>query len=320
MLCSVASAIALLLTVHAGAEAREASARAVFQEPSMPGTISYLGVFIGDVNEERARKLRLADIRGVVVGKVEQGSPAEKFGIRENDVILAFNGRPVQDSSQFYRVMMDTPPGTRVVLEISRLGEMLKVAVDLGRRRSEAMIRRQRLFSESDAMLVAAEDKRREAEALMQKGDEKGAQKILEEEKMFRQQAAISRAYIEDQIRQGAIVDPVKVQNQTNSLIALRYNLGLTVISLNEQLSAYFNLPAGGVLISEVRPGSAADRSGLKAGDCVVAVNGEKVDSPAGMFQTIDKAAARPNKGPLELQLTLVRERAEQRISVSVPD
>src|SRR5262245_48594455 len=38
--------------------------------------MAYLGVYLGDINEDRAKQLNLAEVRGVVVGKVEAGSPA----------------------------------------------------------------------------------------------------------------------------------------------------------------------------------------------------------------------------------------------------
>ena len=52
--------------------------------------IAYLGAFLGDITEERARELKLDTVSGAIVGKVVADSPAARAGIREGDVLLSF--------------------------------------------------------------------------------------------------------------------------------------------------------------------------------------------------------------------------------------
>ena len=92
---------------------------AVWAQPT-PG--AFLGVYLADVNEARARELRLPEGRGALVGKVLENSPAAKAGVRENDVILSFDNQPIQVANNIYLLLNETLPDSRVLLKIVREG------------------------------------------------------------------------------------------------------------------------------------------------------------------------------------------------------
>jgi len=92
---------------------------------------SYLGVDIRDVDKDRVAALKLKEERGVEVTMVDQDAPAGKAGIKEHDVILEFNGTPVESEEQLRRLIRETPPGRTVTLGISRDGNPIKVSVQL---------------------------------------------------------------------------------------------------------------------------------------------------------------------------------------------
>ncbi len=79
-----------------------------------------LGVTIQNVTAEIAESLGLPAVRGVIVSGVEPGSPAERAGIKQGEVITAFNGRPVEDSNSLRNQIASTQPGTDVTLTIRR--------------------------------------------------------------------------------------------------------------------------------------------------------------------------------------------------------
>jgi Do/DeqQ family serine protease len=91
-----------------------------------------LGVGVQPVNSEEASRLGLGGARGVIVRQVEKGGPAERAGIREGDVILAFNGTPVNDSNSLRNLVAGSQPGTEVTLTIFRDGREQPVTVTLG--------------------------------------------------------------------------------------------------------------------------------------------------------------------------------------------
>lgn len=91
-----------------------------------------LGVAIEPVTPELASKLGMKEVRGVMVGAVSPNSPAARAGIREGDVILAFNGTPVTDGNTLRNQVASTPPEKAVKLTIAREGREQEVEVTLG--------------------------------------------------------------------------------------------------------------------------------------------------------------------------------------------
>ena len=72
-------------------------------------TRGYLGVNIQSVTPELAAALKLESGSGALVAEVVPGSPAEKAGIHRGDVIVAYNGKKVQDSRDLSLAVAATP-------------------------------------------------------------------------------------------------------------------------------------------------------------------------------------------------------------------
>lgn len=285
------------------------------------GSGGYLGVYLGDVNDERARELNLPESRGAIVGKVEEGSPGDKAGLKENDVILSFNEQKIQNRTQLHRLLVESAPGGKVSLEVSREGKTQNLSVTLGERRRAVIDDRERLFSEVKALEVLADEKRREAEEARLRGDEKNAAQLLELERDVRKEADTRRASVEKEIREGKVsalsASPRLGQQAGVSFNAGRFNPGLTAIELNSQLAAFFNVAGSGVLVTEVRAGEMAERAGIRAGDCIVMINGERIASPSDLTRM---RAAKPGeeKEQTEMTVTIVRDRVEQAIKIKL--
>ena len=92
---------------------------------------SYLGVDIRDVTTDRMAALKLKEERGVEITMVDADAPAGKAGLREHDVILDFNGTPVESEEQLRRLIREVPPGRTVTLGLSRDGAPMKINVQL---------------------------------------------------------------------------------------------------------------------------------------------------------------------------------------------
>jgi len=91
-----------------------------------------LGVLIKDVDHGLAQAFQLQRPRGAFVDEVQPGSPAENAGVRNNDIILAFNGISIEQSSQLPFYVGQVRPGTRGELSVLRNGETLTLNVIVG--------------------------------------------------------------------------------------------------------------------------------------------------------------------------------------------
>jgi serine protease Do len=85
-------------------------------------TRGWLGVAIQKVTPELAQSLGLDDARGALVADVTDGSPAEQAGVKRGDVIVAYNGKKVEDSSSLPSLVAATPVGKTVPVEVLRNG------------------------------------------------------------------------------------------------------------------------------------------------------------------------------------------------------
>jgi len=83
---------------------------------------TYLGVSLAEIDTNRAKELKLKEDYGVEITRVEEGSPAEKAGVKPGDVVLEYNGQRVEGMEQFGRMVRETPPGREIKLTISRDG------------------------------------------------------------------------------------------------------------------------------------------------------------------------------------------------------
>lgn len=91
-----------------------------------------IGVTIQQVNKDLAGSFGLDRARGALVSGVEKASPAEAAGIKVGDVILAVDGRQVEQSIDLPRMIGEGRPGTEVKLEIWRDHASKVVGVKLG--------------------------------------------------------------------------------------------------------------------------------------------------------------------------------------------
>jgi hypothetical protein len=99
------------------------------------GSQGYLGVLVGDLDNESANKLKLKEPRGVVVTLIDHDAPAAQVGLRVNDVLLESNGQVVEGAEAFGRIMREIPPGRKITLLISRDGATQSIAVQLADRK-----------------------------------------------------------------------------------------------------------------------------------------------------------------------------------------
>jgi serine protease Do len=82
-----------------------------------------LGVRIQPMTKELAQSFRLKEPQGALIALVEPGSPADKAGLKLGDVVLAYNGQPIDDANKLPRLVAATKPGQSATLRIWRDGK-----------------------------------------------------------------------------------------------------------------------------------------------------------------------------------------------------
>ncbi len=92
----------------------------------------WLGVLIQPVDEDIAQALGLAEARGALVTRVEPDTPAAGAGIRPGDVVVGFDGEPVEDPRDLAKKVARAGPGHVARIEIVRDGERRTLTVELG--------------------------------------------------------------------------------------------------------------------------------------------------------------------------------------------
>lgn len=97
----------------------------------------YMGAGVQDITPELARAFKLANSQGAAITSVEAGSPAEKGGLKEGDVVTAINGEPVSDAGHLRLRISRTAPGSAVKLTVQRPEGQRELTVTLATRRDK---------------------------------------------------------------------------------------------------------------------------------------------------------------------------------------
>ncbi|HVP76532.1 MAG TPA: DegQ family serine endoprotease [Thermodesulfobacteriota bacterium] len=103
-------------------------------------TRGWLGVSIQEVTPGLAKSFGLKEGKGALVAQVVSGSPAEKAGIEQGDVIVQFDGKDVASSKDLPRIVASTPVGKEVTIKLSRDGKVLDRQVKVGEMEEKAEV------------------------------------------------------------------------------------------------------------------------------------------------------------------------------------
>lgn len=176
---------------------------------------SWLGVSVQELTPSLRDAMKVGNRPGLLITNVVDNSPADDANLREEDVLLAFDGKTVEKADDFVRLVRNTPPDKKVKIKILRDGEEREIEVTLEARKTASSPR---------------------AFAYSWSGDRR-------------------------------------------NFIALgRPRLGVQVQELNKDLAPYFKVEEkSGVLVLDVTKDSPADKAGLKAGDVITKIDGEKI-------------------------------------------
>lgn len=111
-------------------------ARSVVPDLISVGSVSrgWLGVWLGQMTEQEARKQGLSGVYGVKIDSVFANSPAEKAGIKTGDVIVKVNNQQVNNNSQLSVLISQVKKGQEIPIEVIRNGKPIMLTTVVGDR------------------------------------------------------------------------------------------------------------------------------------------------------------------------------------------
>jgi serine protease Do len=92
----------------------------------------YLGIGIQDLNHDLAKSFGIKDSKGALVSDVKEDSPADKAGLKQGDVITAYQGAPVDDAVALQRLVTRTTVGNKAAIKVIRDGREKELTVTVG--------------------------------------------------------------------------------------------------------------------------------------------------------------------------------------------
>ncbi len=185
-------------------------------------TRGYLGVRFQPLTADLAKSFGLESEKGALIANVEKDTPAEKAGLKAGDVILEYDGKPVNEGNELPRYVAATPIDKKVKVLVFREGRKQEFTVVVGQLKG------------TDTETTVSGGKESE-------------------------------------------------------------KLGITVQELTGELAARLNIKdsKGGLVVTEVKPGSPAEEAGTVAGSIIVEINGQRPDT----MEKYSAAVARVKKG-----------------------
>ena len=214
----------------------------------------FLGVYAENISRENMGRYHVNQVRGVGVTQVVKESPAEKAGLRKDDVILRLDGENVTSVRKLNRVVSELSPDQSVKVAISRGGNEQEVTATIGKRNNTNMVQN----------LLGGEPR-----IFKWEGPDL---KNFKWETPFPQRNELFN------------------QGDLSFFLNNSRRIGVSTMSLTKQLADYFGIADGkGALVTSVTEDGPAAKAGVKAGDVITAVDGEAVDSPGDISRVVSR-------------------------------
>ena len=214
----------------------------------------FLGVYAENISRDNMSRYHVMQVRGVGVTQVVKDSPAEKAGLRKDDVILRLDDESVSSVRKLNRLVSELSPDQSVKVVISRGGSEQEVTATIGKRNNTNM-----------------------------------AQDFLGgEPRIWKFEGPDMKNFKFE----GPLFNRKEFPNGGDMTFFLNSSrrIGVSTMSLTKQLADYFGIADGkGALVTSVSDDGPAAKAGVKAGDVITAVDGEAVDSPGDISRVINQ-------------------------------
>lgn len=110
-------------------------------------TRGFIGVTLQKIDQNLALAFKLEKMEGALISDISKGSPAEKSGLRQGDIVLKYNNNTIPHISSLRKAVSFMKPGSKLNLTVLRNGKILEIPIVVG------------TFPENPASLIAADNK-----------------------------------------------------------------------------------------------------------------------------------------------------------------
>ena len=250
----------------------------------LDGRGAQIGVSVDDLNQQELKAAGGAQ-SGVLIEDVDQDGPASKAGLRQGDIVVEVDGERVRSARQFSRLIQETPEGRSVTLGVVRDGK--RQTIDVTPESGPFGF-----GPDGDFIARQLEPRLRELEP-----------RLRELEPRLRE--------LEPRLREFRFGPYNFDFDMLPRITSPRGRLGVQTNSLTPQLAEYFGVKDGGVLVTSVTQGSAAEKAGVKAGDVITSIDGDRVRSVDDLVDEL-----RDKDG--EVSLGIVRDKKESTLKATI--
>ena len=91
-----------------------------------------LGILMQQLTPELAKSFNLKDAKGALIAQIEKDGPADKAGLRDGDIVIEYNGKPIADIRELSQAVASTKPGAKVKVKAMREGKPVNLVIVVG--------------------------------------------------------------------------------------------------------------------------------------------------------------------------------------------
>ncbi|MCK4537492.1 MAG: PDZ domain-containing protein [Candidatus Krumholzibacteria bacterium] len=209
---------------------------------------AFIGIFMDDLNKGRKEEFDYPKSRGVWIMEVIDDSPADKAGLKDNDIIYMFDGERVGGASELRKIIKDKDPGDMVDVVFYREGEKMEIRLELGEHSKQFY-----------TINITDDDEF--------SGADWGERSFtIDMDSYIGGPRALQMAFMGED----------------------RLFLGVKIHKMSDDLAGYFDVDEGeGVLILDIIEDSVAEEAGMKAGDVIISVGDEEIKDPEDLIESL---------------------------------
>ena len=255
------------------------------KSPSEKGS-AYLGVSLTEDTESPEG--------GARIDRVLDDSPAEKAGLKEGDVVVAFRDQTIRGPASLTKQIQTAKPGDKVPLSVIRDGKRETVTVEMGERRRN-IVHLVLPDHEEDLVVPLPDMESLNLTLGRTKEDmERQAQRMKELQIVTEGLGRAGRGY---------------------TVWFGRPKLGVEMVTATPELREFLGGPKdAGVIVGKVISGSAAEKAGIKVGDLIVSADGDRIGDPSDLVEAL------ADKDGETVEIELVRDKRTVRIRAAIPE